>query len=214
MNQYSGWMLLYQNGEPAQAPKADQEQSLNYLTTATEVRGKDGVGWKDPNNYWLRSIVYSNQYAEMKKAYEAMTEDAKNGDPGKEVRAKINALLDTKLIPDYARVLATATREETKNFAEAAKPQFEAFWKFRTDAPDKADAYIKNYAADPTVASVPVPAKAETADVAIAPTAPAPGSPTVKPAAGGRSTAPGASDSGAKSAAAKPTPKTKKRRRA
>jgi hypothetical protein len=77
---------------------------------------------------------------------------------------------------------------------DAAKSQFDAFWKFRTDAPEKAADYIKSYAADPTIASVPVPAKAEDTASLAAPT-PATGPANVKlsggagmaPSAGGKS---------------------------
>jgi hypothetical protein len=215
-------MLLNQHSDPAQTPKSDQEQSLVYIAKAIQVKGKDGVGWKDPHNYWLRSTVYNNQYVELKKTYEAMTEEQKLGEPGKEIRAKINALLDTLLIPEYARVLATASRPESKNFYDAAKPQFDAYWNYRTEAADKADAYVKNYASDPTIATVAIPAKAETADVANAPAAPVPGATNIKPSAGGRAVAPGvgakpgASDNTAKTtpkgATAKTGPKSRRRK--
>jgi hypothetical protein len=165
-NQFLGFRLTETKGDP--------EQALTYLTKATQVKSKD-VGWKDPLNYWLRSTVYSAQYTELRKPYDAMTDEQKVSDAGKEVLKKVNELLDTKLIPEYARVLATATKPEAKTFYDAAKPQFDAFWKYRTDAPDKADAYVKNYAADPTIPAVPIPAKADTAQNMAAPTAPAAG---------------------------------------
>src|SRR5262245_1794570 len=143
--------------------KGDANQALAYLTEATQVKGKDGVGWKDPNNYWLRSTLYSAQYTELKKPYDAMTEEQKSSDAGKDILKKVNELLDTKLIPEYARVLATATNPNAKPFFDAVKPQFDVLWKFRTDAPDKAAEYVRNYVNDPTVANVPVPAKPEDA---------------------------------------------------
>jgi hypothetical protein len=141
--------------------KGDANQALEYLTQATQVKGKDGVGWKDPNNYWLRSTIYSAQYSELKKPYDAMTEEQKGSDAGKEILKKVNELLDAKLIPEYARVLATANNPNSKPYYDAVKPQFDVLWKFRTDAPDKAADYVKNYANDPTIANVPVPAKPE-----------------------------------------------------
>jgi hypothetical protein len=153
--QFLGFRLIETRG--------DANQALQYLTEATQVKGKDGVGWKDPNNYWLRSTVYSAQYTELKKPYDAMTEEQKSSDAGKDILKKVNELLDTKLIPEYARVLATATNPNAKPFFDAVKPQFDVLWKFRTDAPDKAADYVKNYVNDPTIANVPVPAKPEDA---------------------------------------------------
>ncbi|HKQ91454.1 MAG TPA: hypothetical protein VJZ77_12250 [Blastocatellia bacterium] len=149
--------------------KGDADLALEYLTKATQVKGKDGVGWKDPNNYWLRSTIYSAQYIELKKPYDAMTDEQKSSEAGKEILKKVNELLDTKLIPEYARVLATANNPNAKNYYEVVKPQFDLLWKFRTDAPDKAADYVKSYANDPTIANVPVPAKPEDASSLNAP---------------------------------------------
>ncbi len=185
MNQFLGWRLI--------ETKGDQNQALDYLTKATQVRGKDGAGWKDPNNYWLRSTIYSGQYTELRKQYDSLPDDAaKTGDAGKEILKKVNELLDTKLIPEYARVLVTATKPEAKGLYDAAKSQFDAFWKFRTDAPEKAADYVKSYTADPTIASVPVPAKAEDTSNLAAPTAPTTGPATPKLSTGGTAVAPGA----------------------
>jgi hypothetical protein len=167
MNQYLGFQLIENKG--------DSEQALAYLAKATAVKGKDGAGWKDPNNYWLRSTVFSAQYVALRAEYDKMTDEEKTGESGKAILTKVNDLLDNKLIPEYARVLATANKPEAKGLYDAAKPQFDAFWKYRTDAPDKAADYVKNYSADPTIAAVPIPAKAETATDINAPT----GAPTV-----------------------------------
>jgi tetratricopeptide (TPR) repeat protein len=192
-NQFLGFRLI--------ETKGDVEQALEYMAKATQVKGKDGAGWKDPRTYWLRSTIYSNQYAELKKPYDAMTDEQKVSDAGKEILKKVNELLDTKLIPEYARVLATATTPDTKPFYDAAKPQFDLLWKFRTDAPDKAADYVKGYAADPTIPSVPVPAKPEDASSLNAPAAPA--ATNVKLQAGGPAGAPGGDGAGAKSTADK-----------
>jgi hypothetical protein len=178
MNQFLGWRLI--------EIKGDSNEALDYLTKATQIKGKEGAGWKDPNNYWLRSQIYSNQYTELRKQYDALPDDAaKTGEVGKEILKKVNELLDTKLIPEYARVLATATKPEAKSLYDAAKPQFDAFWKYRTDAAEKADPYVKNYVADPTINTIPIPAKAESADSSGAPAAPAAGASNVKLSSGG-----------------------------
>src|SRR5262245_31452774 len=170
--------------------KGDLDQALEYLNKAIQVKGKDGEGWKDPYNYFLRTIVYNNEYVEARKPYDAMTDEQKVSDAGKEILKKINELLDTKLIPEYARVLATAPSPNAKPVYDAAKPQFDTLWKFRTGAPDKAVDYIRNYVNDPTIANVPVPAKPEDASILNAPVpTTVPGN--VKLQAGGPAVAPG-----------------------
>ena len=162
-NQFFGFRLIETKGDP--------QQALDYLTKATQIRSRDGVGWKDPYNYLLRSTIYFNQYMDIRKPYDAMTEEQKGSEAGREVFKKINEYLDAKLIPEYARVLATATKTETKPYYDSARNPFDVYWDFRTGAKDKAADYIKNYVADPTIASVAVPAKAEDTSNLTAPTA-------------------------------------------
>jgi hypothetical protein len=206
-NQFLGFRLI--------ETKGDQNQALDYLGQAIQVKGKE-VGWKDPINYWLRAMVYNNQYTELRKQYDALPTDAdKTGDPGKELLNKVNALLDTKLVPEYARVLATANKPDAKNIYDAAKQPFDQLWEYRTGAKDKADDYIKNYANDPTVNSVPIPAKPADASSLNAP-APPTGPANVKLPTGKPSAAPGGkatNGNGAKSAPAKGKAKPKGRRR-
>jgi hypothetical protein len=209
MNQFLGWQLIMPT-------KGDPNLALDYLAKAIQVRGKEGIGWKDPNNYYLRSTVYSNQYTELRKPYDAMTDEQKLTDEGKELRKKLNEFLDTKLIPEYARVLATATRPETKTLYDVIKPNFDAYWDYRTGAKDKAADYIKNYVADPTIASVPIPAKAEDTSNLNAPNAPTTGPTNVKLSTGGAPAAPGkaATSNGVKpKPAKKASPRGRKRGR-
>jgi hypothetical protein len=210
MNQYLGWQLIIPT-------KGDQSIALEYLAKATQVRGKDGVGWKDPYNYYLRTIIYNTQYAEAKKAYEAMPDESKLSDSGKEVLKKVTDLLDTKMIPEYARVLATATSSETKPYYDEVKPNFEMYWDYRTGAKEKAADYVKNYVDDPTITSIPIPAKPPDATSLNAPT-PTPSTGGVKLQSTKSAATPGgktpANGNGAKSAPAKgkAKPKSKKRR--
>jgi hypothetical protein len=210
MNQYLGWHFIM-------GTKSNTDQGLNYLAKAVQMKCKDCAGWKDPNNYFLRSTVYSNQYSELRKPYDAMTNEQKTGPEGKEALKKISELLDTKLIPEYARVLATATKPEVKGIYDFAKSQFDSFWEFRTGAKDKAPDYVKNYEADPTIASVPVPAKPDDPSNLDAPAAPTPGAANVKLQSTKPGVTPGgkapANGNGAKSAPAKGKPKPKPRRR-
>jgi hypothetical protein len=210
MNQYLGWHFIM-------GTKSNTDQGLDYLAKAVQMRCKDCAGWKDPNNYFLRSTVYSNQYSELRKPYDAMTNEQKTGPEGKEALKKISELLDTKLIPEYARVLATANKPEVKGIYDFAKSQFDSFWEFRTGAKDKAPDYVKNYEADPTIAPVPVPAKPDDPSNLDAPAAPTPGAANVKLQATKPGVTPGgkspANGNGAKSAPAKGKPKPKSRKR-
>jgi hypothetical protein len=210
MNQYLGWHFIM-------GTKSDKNQGLNYLTKAIQVKCKDCAGWKDPNNYYLRSTVYYDEYVELRKPYDAMTNEQKTGPEGKEALKKIRELLDTKLIPEYARILATATRPEVKGIHDYAKSEFDSLWEFRTGAKDKAPDYIKYYVADPTIASVPVPAKPDDAADLNAPAAPTPGAPNVKlqatkPGGATGAKAP-ANSNGSKSAPTKGKTKPKSRKR-
>jgi tetratricopeptide (TPR) repeat protein len=194
--------------------KGDKGQALAYLNKAIQVKGKDGVGWKDPGNYMLRSSIYNAEYSELRIPYDAMTEADKGSDAGKEILKKVNELLDTKLIPEYARVLATATSPGAKPFYDAVKPDFDVLWKFRTDAPEKAAEYVKNYVNDPTIANVPVPAKPDDASNLNAPAdsvATAPGA--VKLQASGPAVVPGSGNSAKSTADKKGVVKSRKRSR-
>ncbi len=183
MNQFLGFQLI--------ETKGDQEKAIEYLTKATMIKNKDGAGWKDPNNYWLRANIYSKQYEALRAKYDALPDDQKTGDAGKELLKQVNQLLDTKLIPDYARVIAAASKPEAKDLKAGATELFNAFWKFRVDDPTKAQAFLKSFEADPTVAGPPVPAKAES-DIA-APAAPVTTGKDVKLSTGSSTVAPGSS---------------------
>jgi hypothetical protein len=209
LNQFLGYYLI--------ETKGDQEQAINYLTKATQVKSKDGAGWKDPNNYWLRASIYSKQYEELRKKYDALPDEQKTGDSGKELLKQVNQLLDEKLIPDYARTNATANNPESKGLKDASTELFNAFWKFRVDDPTKAPAFIKAFEADPTITSPPVPAKAETADMT-APAAPVTSGTSPKLGTGSTTMTPGASsaksaNNGAKSNGKAAPAKGKSKRR-
>jgi tetratricopeptide (TPR) repeat protein len=159
MNQFMAYYLI--------ETKGDDQQAIEYLTKSTQVKNKDGAGWKDPNNYYLRANIYTKQYTEVRAEYDKLPDDQKTGEAGKALLTKVNEIVD-KIIPDYARVLATATKPEHKALSNAVKTDFDSFWKFRTDAPEKAAEYIKAFQADPTVAGPPIPVKADTGQNATA----------------------------------------------
>ncbi|MEP7336796.1 MAG: hypothetical protein ABI977_03560 [Acidobacteriota bacterium] len=154
INQFLGYALI--------ETKGDKEQAIAYLTKATQVKGKENIGWKDPNNYWLRAGIYQEEYSALRKQYDALpTDELKNGDQGKALLKQVSEVIDTKLIPDYARVIATATKPEAKSLLDAAKPTFDSYWKYRTNAPEKSAEYVRAFSADPTVAGPAIPVKAD-----------------------------------------------------
>jgi hypothetical protein len=206
MNQYLGWQLIVPT-------KGDQNLALDYLAKAIQVKSKDVIGWKDPYNYYLRAIVYNNQYVEARKPYDAMTDEVKVSDAGKEILKQVTDLLDTKLIPEYARVLATATSKETKPYADEVKPVFDSYWDNRTGAKDKAADYIKNYVDDPTITSVPIPAKPVDQSGLSAPAATTAAPGAVKLQSSNPAAATAANSNGAKSTPAKGKAKSKRKKR-
>lgn len=168
MNQYLSYYLIETRGDQTEA----QNQALAYVNKSIQVRGKDSkalFGWKDPNNYSLRSYIYTKQYSELRKKYDALTDEQKTGDTGKEQLKQINQFLDTKLIPELARIIATANNPALKNMTNDATGEFNNFWKFRVDDSSKASAYLKSFEADPTIDGPPVPAKADGGAGAAAP---------------------------------------------
>lgn len=210
VNQFLGFRLI--------ETKGDKTQAAEYLTKSTMVKGKEGAGWKDPNNYWLRATIYQEEYQAIRSEYDKLPDDAaKTGEQGKAILAKAFAVMDGKLIPDYARVMATATKPETKSLQDAAKGYFDAYWNYRTKAPEKSAEYLKAFSADPTVASPTIPVKVEENDPASlqAPTGPAAGSVKLSSGSGhatsGKSTANGNGKTAPKGKATKKAP-TKKRK--
>jgi hypothetical protein len=156
MNQYLGYYLIETKGAEPEA----QDQALAYINKSIQVRGKDSralFGWKDMYNYFLRRAIYSKRYTELSKKYQALTEEQKNGDTGKELIRQTNQIIDTKLIPELARIIATtATNPAMKN---DAIDHFNMFWKDRVEDLSEAPAYLKSFEADPTIEGPPVPAK-------------------------------------------------------
>jgi hypothetical protein len=213
MNQYLGYYLIETKGDQPEA----QDQALAYLGKSILVRSKDSkefIGWKDPNNYSLRRSIYTNRYTELRKKYDALAVEQKTGDTGKELLKQVNELLDTKLIPELARMIATATNPAFKDMMSDATEDFNNFWKFRVDDPSKAPAYLKSFEADPTVEGPPVPVKADDGTGAAAPsvtggtTKLSPGA-AAAPGTGTGKTASGTKTSGKTSTKGKTTPRKK-----
>ncbi len=201
--QFMGWSLIQSKGSP--------QAAYENLTNATKVRSAENpnLGWKDPLNYYLRSSIINDEYVAANKEYNALSDLDKTGEQGKAALTKINGIID-RVLAEYGRVMATAIKSDYKEYLAYAKGNFDPLWKFRTDAPDKAVAYLQSYVADPTIADVAVPAKA----VSDAPPAnmPTGTAGTVKMV--GKGGAPGAAGGGDKPAAvkAKPAAKGKKKR--
>jgi hypothetical protein len=168
LNYYLGYYLIETKGDQPEA----QNQALAYIDKSIQVRAKDSkalFGWKDPYNYYLRSFIYTKRIAELRKKYDPLTDEQKNGDTGKELIKQINQFLDTKLIPEYARIIATATDPGLKDLMNDTMGEFNKFWKFRVEDPSKAPAFLKSFEADPTSEGPPVPAKVDDGTVTAAP---------------------------------------------
>jgi len=168
LNYYLGYYLIETKGDQPEA----QDQALAYVNKSIQVKGKDSkvlFGWKDPNNYSLRSYIYTKRYLELRKKHDSLTEEQKTGDTGKDLIKQINQLLDAKMIPELARIIATTTDPAFKDTMNGAMEEFNKFWKFRVDDPSKAPAFLKSFEADPTIEGPPVPAKADDGTGAAAP---------------------------------------------
>lgn len=168
LNYYLGYYLIETKGDQPEA----QDQALAYINKSIHVRSKDSkvlFGWKDTNNYSLRNYIYTKRYSELSKKHDSLTEEQKTGDTGKELIKQINQLLDAKMIPELARIIATATDPAFKDTMNGAMEEFNKFWKFRVDDPSKAPAFLKSFEADPTIEGPPVPAKADDGTGAAAP---------------------------------------------
>jgi hypothetical protein len=170
--QYLGYLLFQSKGNDPVA----QEQALAYINKSINVKNKENraskdlpFGWVDPTNYNIRRNIYLKQYEELNKKYNPLSDEQKIGDPGKELLKQINDLLDKKLIPENARIIATANRPEFKELKAEATEEFNNFWKFRVDDPTKAPDFLKSFEADPTVEGPPVPAKVDDGTGAAAP---------------------------------------------
>jgi hypothetical protein len=170
INQCLGYILTLAKPDQPEA----QTEALAYIDKSIKVRSQENkdIGWKDPTNYQLRRNIYLKQYLELRKKYDALTDEQKTGDSGKELLKQVNQLLDTKLIPEEARLIAVASKPELKELKADTTEEFNNFWKFRVDDPVKATTYLKSFEADPTVEGPPVPAKADDGTGAVAPNAP------------------------------------------
>jgi hypothetical protein len=196
-NQFLGYFELEQS-----TPNLDT--AVAFLTKSTEVKNKDGLGWKDPNNYWLRASASQKQYAKLSNEYRALPDDQKTGDAGKALLDKINPLID-KMIDDYARVVAAATgNEAARELSASAKEQLDALWKYRySNLANGQNDLIKHFAADPTVTAPARTPAAATPDMSAA--AP-PTTTSTKPTL---SAAPTAGTAGSSKAASSSTSKSK-----
>jgi hypothetical protein len=159
MNQVLGYILVLTKPDQADA----QDQAMAYIDKSLKVRSQEykDIGWKDPYNYNMRRTIYTKRYTELRKQYDALTDEQKTGDTGKELLKQVNDLLDTKMIPELARIIAVANRPELAEVKTDATADFDNFWKFRVDDPTKAPPYLKSFEADPTVPGPPVPVKVD-----------------------------------------------------
>ncbi|HWQ32457.1 MAG TPA: hypothetical protein VNQ79_06205 [Blastocatellia bacterium] len=167
LNQLLGYYQLKQ-------ATPNYEQAEGFLSKSAAIKSKQpGEGWKDPNNYNLRTQVYNSQYQTLSSQYRALPPEKQSGDEGKALLDKLNPVVD-KLIMDYARVVALSSDPRLKALQDDAKERLEAFWKFKYNKTDGMAEYIRGYEADPTVSQALPPV----------PETPAPQAPAGKPASG------------------------------
>ncbi len=119
--QYKGLYKLRQT-----AP--DYEGAIKDFTEAVAI--KDGPAIKDPNSYLLRAEAVTVLYTKYNDEYNALTDEEKRADKGKEALAKIYPVV-ARLSNDYARVVAvTEGKPEYKAIYDDSKAQCEEFYKF------------------------------------------------------------------------------------
>lgn len=141
-HQYLGYQELEQS-----TPNLDE--AIKHLSEATQVKDGEGIGWKDPNNYWLRATAYQKQYTPLSEQYRALSDDDKRGEPGKALLDQINPLID-KMIDDYARVVAVASSPGAKELRDAARQSLDSFWNYRyKNLPGGQEQLVKHFEADP-----------------------------------------------------------------
>ena len=162
-NQYLGYYELEQ-------PTPNLENAIKFLTLSTQVKSKEALGSKDPNNYALRASIYQKQYVALSSEYSALSDDDKRGEKGKALLDRINPLID-KMIDDYARTVATAKGESAAALADQANKSLEQFWKYRySNLPGGQAALIKHFEADPlSTAPERAPASSQPDPSAVAP---------------------------------------------
>ncbi len=165
-------------------PNPNLDAAINHLTDSSKIRNKDGLGWKDPNNYWLRASAYQKQYAKLSEDYRKLPDDQKTGDAGKALLDQINPLID-KMIDDYARVIAVAASPDAKPLRDAARESLDQFWKYRySNLPGGQEALIAQFRTDPLgTAPARTPASATPDPNAVAPPTGATTKPTLTAAA-------------------------------
>lgn len=150
-------------------PTPDLDAAITHLTESTKVRNKDGLGWKDPNNYWLRASAYERKYAKKSEEYRKLTDEQKTGDQGKALLDQINPLID-KMIDDYARTMAVGSNPDAKSLRDAAKEKIDQLWKYRySNLPGGQDTLVNHFKNDPLAEAPPRTPSSATPDAANAP---------------------------------------------
>jgi hypothetical protein len=188
-------------------PTPNLDAAIMHLTESTKVRNKDGLGWKDPNNYWLRASAYERKYAKLSEEYRKLTDEQKTGDQGKALLDQINPLID-KMIDDYARTIAVGSNPDAKSLRDAAKEKIDQLWKYRySNLPGGQDTLVTHFKTDPLAEAPPRTPSSSTPDAANAP----PTQSTSKPTLTSSSAPSSASSTNGSKAATKSTTTTTKK---
>lgn len=92
----------------------------------------------DPLTHYFVAELFKSKYDTFSKEYEALSDDDKRGDKGKEVLDKINGVVD-QMLESYGRTLAVSESKAKvyEKLRAGVQAATETFWKFRHE--DKTD---------------------------------------------------------------------------
>ncbi len=205
LTQYQGLYKL------RQAPP-DNEGAIDFLTKAAAI--KEGPAVKDPNTYLLRAEATTAIYTKLNAEYNALSDDEKRGDKGKELLGKIYPVVE-KMANDYGRVVAlTEGKPEYKAIYDDAKSQTDAFVKF-LDPNGKPEELYQKFKGDVSAPDAKLKSE-ETTSAAPPPVAPpdGKGAKAMATTAGGQTATGGGDETkSAKTTTKKPAAPAKKRKK-
>jgi hypothetical protein len=149
-------LIQYQGLAKLRQTPSDVENALAYLNKSAAI--KDGPTVKDPNTYLWRAEANSTIYSKTNNEYNALTDEEKTGEKGKEMLKTKIYPLGEKIVHDFARVVAlTANKPELKEVNTSAQEDAETYYKILKDGKtDGLNELIARYQADVTAPDTPI----------------------------------------------------------
>ena len=86
-------------------PYGKNDETLTYLARAIAIKGLDRQGWKDPFNYWLRSLINQESMSALQMRYDALPPEQKNGPVASALLAQVQGYRQV-IAEDLARIVA------------------------------------------------------------------------------------------------------------